>query len=29
MTRDDGPGIIACWVAERLARHRHDQRLVA
>ncbi|MDB5708004.1 MAG: hypothetical protein JWL96_74 [Sphingomonas bacterium] len=28
MTRDDGPAIIASWVAERLA-HQTDQRLVA
>jgi UDP:flavonoid glycosyltransferase YjiC (YdhE family) len=29
MTRDDGPGIIASWVARRLAHHPDDQRLVA
>jgi hypothetical protein len=29
MTRDDGPAIIASWVAERLAHHPDDHRLVA
>jgi len=29
MTRDDGPGIIAAWVAERLARQPIEHRLVA